>query len=707
MPLVAACAGVEHLLGRHADARRRLLAALDNAPDAQWPSLALELAISAFYLADGPSVVEWSQRVAGASGDPRLLVTADALLALGELWQGAPEAASARLDRAAAGFAALDDAQLATRVSAALDLAAVQLLHQRFAAAAATAQRGLDVARATHQGHVLVTLLTISAMAHNELLDMPAATAAIEAAEESARLQGAQHPLQFALWARAMVYDLCGDAPEAERAADECAALIDRLEPSNVTRTGRCNLAAIRADQDPERAIREMLEAAGPNLEDADPTWSTWLLGVLVRASLTLGREEDAERWARRASDQAAALQLGAGTARAACARAEILLAQGRSGRRGAARARGDRDGRARRRAPRRDLRADPGRPGAGSRRRARGGARRAPARRRGRRARRRAAPARRGRPRAAPPRRPSLRRGPPRRRPGRPRGPDRARARDRRPRRRGPHQQAGRGGALPLGPDDRAQPLAHLREARRSRPHRARGHPRPLNGGPWLTTEHSPVVVSDELRCREADTRTRRRHTGGRKGVRMRISSVFARARLWLVAVVGILVIAAPLAFAGQATSGRVTSYRLHVAPYVVKAGKTAPVGQVFGGTTSQQWPVVVEVSKDSKQIVHALSGLQFSCTSGALLSPMTFDYLKLPLSKKGKFGVTIPATQVDTLPNGQVVMGQGGITGARNAAGTKMKGTWTMTFTMVDPATGAVADTCSTGALTWTAKQ
>ena len=231
---------------------------------------------------------------------------------------------------------------------------------------------------------MLVTLLTISAMAHNELLDMPAATAAIEAAEESARLQGAQHPLQFALWARAMVYDLCGDAPEAERAADECAALIDRLEPSNVTRTGRCNLAAIRADQDPERAIREMLEAAGPNLEDGRPhvvdvaarRARARLAGAGARARTpSAGRDGRATRPPRCGS--------GPRTARAACARAEVLLAQGDPAGAAQLARECDRDGRARRRAPRRDLRADPGRPGAGSRRRARGGARRAPARRR------------------------------------------------------------------------------------------------------------------------------------------------------------------------------------------------------------------------------------------------------------------------------------------------------------------------------------
>ena len=134
-----------------------------------------------------------------------------------------------------------------------------------------------------------------------------------------------------------------GETAEAERAADECAVLIRRLEPSNVTRTGRCNLAAVRADQDPERTIREMVEAAGPNLEHADPTWSTTCCSCWCAAALAVGRASDAAAWARRATEVADALQLPAGVARAACARAEVLLARGEPARGGRHRAAGGR----------------------------------------------------------------------------------------------------------------------------------------------------------------------------------------------------------------------------------------------------------------------------------------------------------------------------------------------------------------------------
>jgi hypothetical protein len=183
-----------------------------------------------------------------------------------------------------------------------------------------------------------------------------------------------------------------------------------------------------------------------------------------------------------------------------------------------------------------------------------------------------------------------------------------------------------------------------------------------------------------------------------------MRTSSAFGRARLWLVAV-GILAIAAPLAFAGPATTGRTTAYRLHLAPHAVTSAKKAPVGQVFGGKTSQGWPVVVEVSKDGKKVVSALAAVELTCTSGmSLFNPD--GYSTMPLSAKGAFKAAFGPQPLGSMPPDRTVIGQGAATGARNAAGTKMKGTWTETFTVVDPA-GTTVDTCTTGNLTWTAKQ
>jgi DNA-binding NarL/FixJ family response regulator len=104
---------------------------------------------------------------------------------------------------------------------------------------------------------------------------------------------------------------------------------VGELEPSKLSRTGAATVAALCAEHDPERAIRETVAAVGPQLEDADPTWASWLRLRLTRAALAAGRPEEAERWARQAEADALRLRLPAGAVRADCARAELLLARG------------------------------------------------------------------------------------------------------------------------------------------------------------------------------------------------------------------------------------------------------------------------------------------------------------------------------------------------------------------------------------------
>jgi hypothetical protein len=60
--LVAACAGVEHLMGRHADAQTRLASALDHVPDQSSPdaaALMIDLATDAFFGADWGRMRAW------------------------------------------------------------------------------------------------------------------------------------------------------------------------------------------------------------------------------------------------------------------------------------------------------------------------------------------------------------------------------------------------------------------------------------------------------------------------------------------------------------------------------------------------------------------------------------------------------------------------------------------------------------------------
>ena len=218
---------------------------------------------------------------------------------------------------------------LTARLDASFHVANAQFLFERFDDASATTTRLLEISRRTGQGQLAVTLLNLRAMTELNRLDLDAALEAAASAEEVARLARVPRLVHFALWLLALVHYERGERAEAEAAAAECARLVGGLESSKLTRTGACTVAAICGEHDPERAIREMLAAAGPQLETADPTWTSWLLLRLVRAAIATGALADAERWARRAADQTARLKLPAGPARAACARAELMLARG------------------------------------------------------------------------------------------------------------------------------------------------------------------------------------------------------------------------------------------------------------------------------------------------------------------------------------------------------------------------------------------
>jgi DNA-binding CsgD family transcriptional regulator len=175
----------------------------------------------------------------------------------------------------------------------------------------------------------MVTVLGLRAMSRLALLDLDEALEVADIAEEVATLQRVPHHRHFALWMRAIAHDLRGEVAEVDRAVHDAGRLSGGLEPSKLSRTGDCDLAYLGARGDPRRAIEGMEAAAGADLVHADPTWRSRLLLRLVRAGIAAGRLEDAERWARIATEHTARLRLPAGAARAACARAEVRLARG------------------------------------------------------------------------------------------------------------------------------------------------------------------------------------------------------------------------------------------------------------------------------------------------------------------------------------------------------------------------------------------
>ncbi|HEX6026762.1 MAG TPA: BREX system ATP-binding domain-containing protein, partial [Solirubrobacter sp.] len=316
LALVAACAGMEELMGRPSDARRRLLIAYATAPASHQPELALQLASVAACYGSARQVREWSERARSA---PEVAGAAEAFVAIGALWEGDAEAAHAARARSAAHLRAAGEPSL----EALLSLGMTELLTERYADAVATAMRGLEIVERTGHAQLLVPLSVVAAQALTERLDLDSAARYTEDAAESARLQDMPHLKELVLLTRLPLHELRGEWSDAAQALGEIAELLPRLPDGFAARSLRATAATLKAERDPERCIAELEPLLAPEVNQP-----TRLLLVLVRCALALGRFGDAERWARRATEYAAAHRLPASAARGEIAHAEVLLAR-------------------------------------------------------------------------------------------------------------------------------------------------------------------------------------------------------------------------------------------------------------------------------------------------------------------------------------------------------------------------------------------
>ena len=129
-----------------------------------------------------------------------------------------------------------------------------------------------------------------------------------------------------------------------------------------------------------------------------------------------------------------------------------------------------------------------------------------------------------------------------------------------------------------------------------------------------------------------------------------------------------------------------------------------TATPSGTYGGVTGQGFPVIVDVSKTGRQVVRAVVAVRLTCTAGGVAT-LPDSYQRLTVSKTGRFSSSFGPQTVRN-PDGTTTDVQGSMSGAFNAARTKVSGKWSFKLTDHD-ATGAVTDTCSLASVSWTAKQ
>ncbi len=334
--VTATCARVEHLLGLHDEAHARLASALDSLPDAAGPeavSLMLELAADALYRLDYASGQEWADRAVAAArelGDPALLSAALATLARAWAWGGGAERGEAVRTEAAELIDSLSDDQLAGRLDALVDLAGAEIYLDRFADAAVHAERALAVGRATGQGQLFPGIYATLGVAWCMAGRLRDAADLLETATEAARPTGNPQALAWALFCRAFVAVPAGENKVAIAAAQESLDLARAAGQQVIASRSASILAVALLDAgEHDRASKALTGTVGEDFAFIPDVWRTYLLELMTRCWLALGRRTEAQTAAAGAESSAAATGLRLPTAMARRAAAAIALDAG------------------------------------------------------------------------------------------------------------------------------------------------------------------------------------------------------------------------------------------------------------------------------------------------------------------------------------------------------------------------------------------
>jgi DNA-binding CsgD family transcriptional regulator len=337
VPLVAACARVEHLLGSHEQAHGRLAAALGDLPEAAGASavsLMLELAADEVYRLRYRAGQAWAQQAvdaAQAMDDLPLQAAALATLARALAWGGEPARGEQVRSQATAILDALTDEQLATRLDAAVELAGAEIYLDRFVEAAAHAERALAVGRASGQGRLFPGIYATLGVALSMLGRLSDAAERLDAAIEAARLSGHPPALAWALFCRAFVAVPAGDLKTAIAAAQESLELAREANQAVIAARAASVLAVALLDAgQPDRAAAVLAGSLGVEQFDAIPdVWRAYLLEQMTRCWLALDRREEAQAAAAGAQASAAAIGLRSAKAMASRATAAVALLDG------------------------------------------------------------------------------------------------------------------------------------------------------------------------------------------------------------------------------------------------------------------------------------------------------------------------------------------------------------------------------------------
>lgn len=336
--VVAVCAQVEHLRGRHRDARARLTRAHELADQGSIAAveLMLELAAGGCHEHRIGEMLRWSEQAleqATALGARSLAMVAAGQMALAHFLLG--RSGGDLTDRAAAAMDALDDAQLAARLDVGIWVGWTETVQERYERAVAHCQRLIDIARSTGQGSFLLYTVPAQAQALAFMGQLDDAEERLAAAIEAGRLAPTTS-LGVAIGVWSVIATYRGRFEDALRAGEESVQLASTMDPGQIKAISGLYLATplIELGQ-PQRAREALLATAGgaPDLADMPRSGRVQALEILTRAELMLGDLDAADGWARAALATTNGEELAVESAFAQRATAAVALARGEAGR--------------------------------------------------------------------------------------------------------------------------------------------------------------------------------------------------------------------------------------------------------------------------------------------------------------------------------------------------------------------------------------
>jgi DNA-binding CsgD family transcriptional regulator len=302
--LVAAIGAGYNLLGRHdlaADLASRALDALPDGHRAEAAALTVQLAHVAFWRRDFAAMRRHARHghsAARAAGSQPLMVDAAAHQAFADFQLGALDDAARLLSVAAATADATGDAAMAAHLGALSHLGHVENVLGHHDDAYRHLSRAYTLARDTRQGHLMPMLrcnLTLSLLHQGRLAE---AHTQAHAALEQATTLGNDLLRTLALLGCAWSARDRGDPGRAIHFAEQALAAGRQLGPMPTAFAGLLLAEATYDLGQPDRAIGQLLAAAGDDLAPLEPTVRPRAYELLVRAELDLGATPSARRYA-------------------------------------------------------------------------------------------------------------------------------------------------------------------------------------------------------------------------------------------------------------------------------------------------------------------------------------------------------------------------------------------------------------------------